>query len=346
MLACDERDLTWRWIYTAQHRETMEQTLEVFALPPPSHVVVNWQSEAKTMARMSQWMARMLFALPKSRTALGGHTGERHILLTHGDTFTTWLGALMGKVTRTPVMHVEAGLRSFHLLHPFPEEINRLIAFRLANYFACPGESAVRNVARYRGEPLDTGCNTQVDTLRFGLARCNDAEIDLPDEPYVVVSLHRYENIFKPSRFETIVEELERLAEQFRILFIQHPATRLQIDKLGFRPRIEHNPRISMLPRLEYLPFLKAVLHSKFVITDGGGNQEELSYLGKPTLIFRDETERFEGVGANATLAKLDRATIDDFVGNYQSFEREQRLPAHSPSQVIVSFLEQHGFGS
>src|SRR5690606_9821901 len=110
-------------------------------------------------------------------------------------------------------------------------------------------------------------------------------------------SLHRYENIFKKERFEQIIEELEYIAGRFKLLIVQHPATFLQLDKFGFRKRLEGNENIRLLPRLEYLPFVKAVKNAEFVITDGGGNQEELYHMGKPTLIFRNETERQEGLG-------------------------------------------------
>jgi UDP-N-acetylglucosamine 2-epimerase (non-hydrolysing) len=346
MLACDAKGLAWRWVYTAQHRETIEQTVETFSLPEPDHVVVSWATEASSVGRMSRWLLRMLGSLPRSRKILANRTGKRHIVVTHGDTFTTWLGALMGKLTRTPVIHVESGLRSFDLRHPFPEEINRLITFRLSDYYACPGDWAVENLKRYRGEKLNTLANTQLDTIRFGLDRCETAAFDVPEERYVVVSIHRYENIFRPERFGQIIAELELLSAGFRILLVQHPATRLQIEKLGFRERLERNERISLLPRLEYLAFVKAISHAEFVVTDGGGNQEELSYLGKPTLLFRDETERREGLGDNAVLSKLDAATIADFAANYKSFERERRLPDGSPSEVIAAFLEERGFGS
>jgi len=102
---------------------------------------------------------------------------------------------------------------------------------------------------------------------------------------------------------------------------------------------------VSLVPRLEYLPFLKAVRSAQFVITDGGGNQEELSYLGKPTLIFRDETERHEGLGQNAVLAGLDHERIRAFVTAYASYARPAALPPGAPSKIIVDFLEAKGFG-
>ena len=346
MLECEERNLDWRWVYTAQHRDTIEGTAELFRLPPPDHVVVRWKTEAKSMARMGVWFARMLTSLLRSRRVLGGRTGPRHVVLTHGDTFTTWFGALFGRLTRTRVMHVESGLRSFNLRRPFPEELNRLVTFRLAHYYACPGAWAIANLKDRRGVKLNTGSNTQVDTLRFGLSHLDGVDFDLPSTPYVVVSLHRYENIFDRDRLTRIVEELEGIAAAgFTILFVQHPATKLQLEKLGLRGRLDSNQRVSLLPRLEYLPFLKAIRSAQFVVTDGGGNQEELSYLGKPTLILRDETERHEGLGQNAVLAGLDHERIHSFVLEYASYARPEALPHESPSALIVDFLEARDFG-
>lgn len=345
MNECEKRGLEWRWVYTAQHKDTIEQTLETFNLPKPDYTIVKWQTEAKSMGKIWYWFIKMLMALPRSKKILAGYTGGRHIVLTHGDTLTTWIAALYGKITRTKVMHIEAGLRSFNIWKPFPEEINRLITFRLADYYACPGQWAVDNLSKYKGIKINTRDNTQIDTIRFGLENADKAKLDLPKEKYVVASLHRYENIFKKERFEQIVSELEFVASKFKVLIIQHPATFLQLDKLGLRKRLEANRNIELLPRLEYLPFVKAIKHSEFVITDGGGNQEELFHMGKPTLIFRDETERQEGIGTTAVISKLNHETIRDFVGDYQSYAHKPVRGKNSPSALVVDFLENKLFG-
>jgi UDP-N-acetylglucosamine 2-epimerase (non-hydrolysing) len=343
MLECQQRGLKWRWIYTAQHKETISQTLQTFGLPKPDYTVVTWDTEAKSMGKMWKWLIKMLLAIFSSKKILGGYTGKKHILLTHGDTFTTWLTALYAKVTGTKVMHVEAGLRSFNWREPFPEEINRLITFRLADYYACPGEWALKNLADFRGIKINTFDNTQVDTIRFGLTNCEKADFDVPQEKYVVVSLHRYENIFNKERFEKIIGELEFVAKDFLLLMVQHPTTFLQLDKLGLRQRLEKNKNIRLLPRLEYLPFVKAVKHAEFVITDGGGNQEELYHMGKPTLIFRYETERQEGIGSTALISKLDHQLIAKFVANYQRYRRSPTSSQSSPTKIIVEAVTQFG---
>jgi UDP-N-acetylglucosamine 2-epimerase (non-hydrolysing) len=345
MLECRDRNLEWRWVYTAQHRETIAETIELFGLPPPAHVIVGWRTEAKSMGRMARWFGAMLLALPGGRRVLANATGPRHVVVTHGDTFTTWLGALLGRLTRTKVMHVESGLRSFRLFQPFPEEINRLITFRLATFMACPNEEAVANVRRYRGEPFDTGGNTQVDTLRFGLQHLEQAEIEIPAEPFVVATIHRYENVYREERFAAILSLLERAARDRVVLFVRHPVTDTRLQKHGFRERLEANPRIHLLPRLQYLAFLRLVTAADFVVSDGGGNQEELSYLGVPTLIMREATERSEGLGENAVLAGADDTAVDSFLERPEQFRRPVDVPAVSPAARIVDFLVERGFG-
>lgn len=345
MRACTSRGLKWRWVYTAQHKETIANTLKVFELPEPDYTVFEWSSEAKTMGKVWYWLIRIMLKIFRTKKILGGFTGREHIVLTHGDTITTWWGALIGRLARCRVMHVEAGLRSFNIWRPFPEEINRLITFRLATCYGCPGDWACGNLTKYRGDKINTGMNTQIDTLHFGLKQADQADIDLPSGKYVVATIHRYENIFKREQFDNIIKYLEEIAADFQILFIQHPVTNEQIDKLGFRKRLTGNPGITLLPRLEYPAFIKAVKNAEFVISDGGGNQEELYHLGKPTLLFRRETERQEGLGDNVVLSKFNHAAIADFVKSYRNYQRPPVTDYESPSGIIADYLEREGYG-
>lgn len=347
MLACERRGLKWRWVYTAQHRETIQETLDTFGLPKPAYTVIEWDTEAKTMGKIWKWFLKMLLALPKSKQILAGYTGKKHVILTHGDTLTTWLAALMGRLTGTKVMHVESGLRSFNMFKPFPEEINRLITFRLSNYYACPGDWAMSNLKKYKGEKINTKENTQIDTISFGLKNADKSDYKIPTGKYVVASLHRYENIFKEERFNEIVDRLEQVAQKFPIYMVQHPATKEQLEKLpDIKKRITANRNIHLLPRLEYLPFIKLIKHSEFVITDGGGNQEELYHMGKPTLLFRNETERQEGLGTTAVISKLQPKVINDFINDYKKYQHKPLVGSKkdSPATIIVGWLEKRNF--
>lgn len=346
MLECQKRKLSWRWVYTAQHKETMEQTLRTFGLPEPDYTILKWNTEAKTMGKIWIWFIKMLLALPRSNKILDGYTGKSHIVLTHGDTLTTWIAALYAKITRTKVMHVESGLRSFNIWKPFPEEINRLITFKLSDYFACPGEWALNNVKHQKGVKINTHGNTQLDTIHFGIKHADSVNFQVPKSKYVVVSIHRYENIFKKERFIKIIDELEYISDSFKLLIVQHPATFLQLDKFNLRDRLTNNKNIELLPRLEYLPFIKAIKYSEFVVTDGGGNQEELYHIGKPTLIFRNETERQEGLGTTAVISKLRHSIVEEFIHNYKKYSHPPTSFSSSPSKIIVDAIEGEGYGS
>jgi len=345
MIECERRNLKWRWIYTAQHIETIQTSLDTFGLPDPDFIVVDWDTEAKTMASMRSWFWRMAKSVFISKKILGGYTGKNHIVLTHGDTFTTWYAALYGRLTRTNVMHVESGLRSFNIFKPFPEEINRIITFVLSNYYAAPGDWAMGNLRRFRGTKINTTMNTQVDTVKFGLEHCDSARVDMPKGKFVVISIHRYENIFKLDRLKQIISELERVSKKFELVFVQHPATKIQLQETGLIEALQQNRKINIVERLEYLQFIRLIKNSEFVITDGGGNQEELYHMGKPTLLFRNETERQEGLGTTAVISKLDSKIIDEFVLNYKTHIHPPTSKSFSPSRVIVNCLKEKNFG-
>jgi len=256
MLECERQKMQWRWIYTAQHKDTVKQTLETFGLPGPDYTVMKWNTEAKTMSKVFYWFFRMGTSLFSSKKILYGYTGKNNIVLTHGHTLTTWWGALLGKLHRCKVMHVEAGLRSFNMFKPFPEEINRLITFRLSDYYACPGGWAIENLNKYKGVKINTKENTQIDTIRFGLKNADKSDFNPPNEKYVIASIHRYENIFKKDRFEQIIKELEYVATKFKLLIVQHPATFIQLDKFNHRSRLEKTRTLSYCRAWNICPLL------------------------------------------------------------------------------------------
>jgi UDP-N-acetylglucosamine 2-epimerase (non-hydrolysing) len=343
MLECESRGLEWRWIYTAQHKDTIQQSIETFELPAPEYTVVKWDTEAKTMRKMWQWFWRMMMGLFSGRKILAGKTGGKHIVVTHGDTITTWWAALLGKLYRCKVMHVEAGFRSGHYFSPFPEEINRIITARLTDYHMCPGAELVENVKHRGGQKVDTVYNTQVDTLDFGLKHCESVPLKVPKGKYVVVSLHRYENIFNKEKMDKMISLIEDVAERFPVKFVQHPATSGQLDKLNLREKLARNKNVELLPRLEYLPFIKLIKHCEFMITDGGGNLEELHLMGKPTLVFRMVVEKIQYIGDTAELSMLDRKKVLKFLKEYKKYKQPRIVPKHSPTDMCVDLLIPYG---
>ena len=150
------------------------------------------------------------------------------------------------------------------------------------------------------------------------------------------MSLHRYENVFRRESFESLLDVVEELAEGRRMLFILHPPTARQIDKLGLRSRLDAHPNIELRPRYTYFDFVTLLEGASFVVTDGGSIQEESSYLGLPCLLLRRATERREGLGENVVLSNLDRDVIRRFAADPDTHRRPPRASHHHPSDVIV----------
>jgi len=145
---------------------------------------------------MALWLPRIIWRMVKNADTY--FPSRQGIVVVHGDTFSTLAGGLVGKLLGMRVAHVEAGLRSYNIFHPFPEELTRLAVFRLSDIAFCPGEWAMRNMEGYRCERINTGMNTIVDAVR--MATANSAATPSKDS-YGVISIHRFENIFLTKGF-------------------------------------------------------------------------------------------------------------------------------------------------
>jgi len=334
MVRLTEQDVPYNFISTGQHRATMKEMLGEFGLKQPD-VVLYDGPDIVSLPKMLLWMLRILWRCVFSRRRIFGEQPTGMVLV-HGDTFSTLLGALMGRLAGLRVGHVESGLRSFNLLHPFPEELTRVLTFRLSHTLYCPGRWAMDNVANLRKEKIDTISNTMADAVALAL-KMERRRDHVPVEPFGLVSLHRYENIFRKQVFERIIHLLESVAREQRLLFILHPPTAKQLDRLGFRARLEANPQIELRPRYTYFDFVSLIEAAEFVITDGGSIQEESCYLGVPCLLMRKATERQEGLGENVVLSNYDPDVIEQFVRSAATYRREPVLTGARASDIIIA---------
>ncbi len=327
--------LPYTLIYTAQHQENIQEILEVYELPQPD-VVMYAQQEANTRRSFLRWFLdvfyKVIFQAKKFITKPG-------VLLTHGDTFTAWLAALMGKRAGCIVGHIESGCRSYNLFSPFPEEISRLITFRFSDIYFCADEWAMNNVRKYKGRKVNMGANTMLDGVRYALNYPVKPHFDFEDAPFAVVSIHRFENIFTARFTDMIFPVLKEIAKTCRIVFVLHPATRERLHDLGLLDTLNSEPNITLRARFGFIDWVNLCNKAEFVVTDGGSNQEELSYLGVPTLLFRYETERREGLGENVVLSKFDKNIISNFVNNPAQYRKKSQLSNASPSETIIQVV-------
>jgi UDP-N-acetylglucosamine 2-epimerase (non-hydrolysing) len=334
-----ERGVPYNFIFTGQHRATTREMLVEFELKEPDVVLYDGE-DVVSIVQVIGWATRVLGRSIVRRRQI--FQGDREgIVLVHGDTFSTVLGGLMGRMSGLRVGHVESGLRSFNVFHPFPEELNRLATFRLSHVLFCPGSWAVDNVRRLRRECVDTRANTLSDTLHMAL-RLSRRSDHVPEGPFGLVSLHRYENIFKREMLGLIVGHLQRIAGKRRLLFILHPPTQRQIRLFNFERLLQENDRIELRPRYTYFDFVSLLEKAEFVITDGGSIQEESSYLGLPCLLMRKTTERQEGIGGNAVLSHYDARIVDDFVDDPERYRRPPAFEQVSPSDIIVDSIKKY----
>ena len=315
---------------TAQHRQMLDQVLEVFGVVPEYDLDLMRPDQS-----LAQTSARILAALE------GVLAREQpDIVLVQGDTTTTFCGALAAFYARIPVGHVEAGLRTGDLGHPFPEELNRVLTTRLSAWHFAPTEGAAENLRR-EGVAADrilvTG-NTGIDAVLQVDGKLQRGELaggDLPgldpSRRLLLVTAHRRENHGAP--LDDICEALLRLARRgdVQILYPVHRNPRIAgpVERM-----LGDTPGILLCDPLDYVPFVALMRRAYLLITDSGGIQEEGPSLGKPVLVMREKTERPEAVAAGTV--KLVGTSADRIVtetelllNDYEAWKRMSR--AHNP---------------
>ncbi|HWQ96182.1 MAG TPA: UDP-N-acetylglucosamine 2-epimerase [Candidatus Methylomirabilis sp.] len=337
MVELQKRNINYNFIFTGQHKDTMEQLSRNFGLKNPDFFMDKSSKDITGVIQMSVWVIKNLIITLLHKKEI--FQGQKGIVMVHGDTFSTLLGALMGKLAGLKVAHVESGLRSFDFANPFPEEITRVIVFKFTDYYFCSGTWEINNLKKESGIKVNTYVNTLYDSLQLAIKPAKNIHVHLPDEKYAVVTIHRFENIFRQERLKEIIEILEKVARKIRLLFIMHKPTEQNLHKFDYYKILEKNKNIELRPRYDYFEFVKLMNNSEFLISDGGSNQEESSYLGKPCLLLRKATERLEGLNKNVVLSNYDMNTIIDFVENYRNFMYEPLIFENSPSKTIVDVI-------
>ena len=288
---------------TAQHREMLDQVLRTFDIRP--------EIDLDLMQPRQELSAITANILQGMKTVLANNKPD--VLLVHGDTTTTLAASMAGFYAEVPVGHVEAGLRTYDMQAPFPEEFNRQVTSKIAKWHFAPTEQSRQNLISegvHTRNIIVTG-NTVIDALLWTLGRIqSDASraarlhtfingflpFNWKQNRFVLITGHRRENFGVGIR--QISEALVELAHQFDDIQFVYP--------LHMNPNIREPagkllgdiPNIHLIEPLNYEPFIYLLQHSYMVLTDSGGIQEEAPSLGKPVLVMRDVTERPEAIAA------------------------------------------------
>lgn len=329
----DRRGTSYRLVYTGQHSETFDILETAFGTRPPDEVLVP-SFEADTKSSFARWIWRFSRAAVAS-IRRGDWNGATDCLV-HGDTASTLLGAIAAKSAGIRVCHVEAGLRSPKLFDPFPEELIRRFVSAVADVNYVPDATAAHHLRRARGKVVMTQGNTLRDALAMSLAR-HGQEGEGGGGGYGIVSIHRNENLSSRADLDLLMESVIDAAAVCPIKFVLHPATRAKIAAAGWRERLESVAGLQLMGRVDYPEFVRLLIGSSLLMTDGGSNQEEAAMLGLPTLLLRRATERPDGLGETVELSRLDPKVIASFVHRNAGRQWQVRqLPELSPSAVIV----------
>lgn len=294
---------------TGQHRELLDQMLEVFNMKPDLDLNILKHDQGLFHVTTS--------VLSKMQEVLTANAP--HLTIVQGDTTTAFAAALASFYMRIPVAHVEAGLRSYDKFQPFPEEINRTIISHVADLNFCPTQRAADNLIHERIDPasiLVTG-NTVIDSLLQTLETLRDSgaihnyldELELPTDRMILVTGHRRENFGKG--LEELSQSLIDLVTRFEdisIVYSLHPNPNV---RKPVKAILHDHERIRIISPPDYVRFVALMDKAHLLITDSGGIQEEAPSLKKPVLVAREVTERPEAVECGAArLVGTDRQRI------------------------------------
>lgn len=327
---------------TAQHREMLDQVLNLFAISPDFDL--NIMSEGQTLFDIT---SRALLGLDKVLSA-----AKPDVVLVHGDTTTTFAGALAAYYHQIEVGHVEAGLRTQNKFSPYPEEMNRRLTGALADLNFAPTPTAKDNLLR-EGVDADkifvTG-NTVIDALYQTIrADFNFPNVD-GDKRIILVTTHRRENLGEPLR--QVYKALRALVEEFSDVEIIFPVHKNPKVREVVNEELGGLERVCLTDPLDYEPFANLMNRATLILTDSGGVQEEAPALGKPVLVLRDTTERPEAVDAGTVkLIGTNQAKIygaaKTLLTDATEYRRmaEARSPygdGHAAERIVKALLWRH----
>ena len=332
----DAHRVPYRLIDSGQHGALSVGLRRELGVRDPDHVL-GADRDVETIPQAIRWALGIAWRLVAGRRlrreVFGGLGG---VCVVHGDTPSTLLATLLARRAGLQVAHLEAGLRSGHLLHPFPEEAIRVVVMRLARLLFAPDADAVANLQRMRvrGQVVPLPGNTVVEALHHELAMRGSAAADGP----VVVTMHRVENLNRRERVEQLVAAVERIAATRPVRFVQHGPTVETLRRRGWEQRLRA-AGVELVPLAPHGEFVAMLAAAPFVLTDGGSIQEECALLGTPTLLWRGYTERPDGVGANVVLGGYDEAVLEAFLADPQRHRHPPADTGARPSEVVLAYL-------
>ncbi len=334
----DRRGIGYRLIDSGQHASLTTSLRRELDVREPD-VCLRRGDDIASLPRAALWMMKVMLsaALRPGKMAHRVFGGKNNgVCVIHGDTPTTLLSVILARRAKIPLVHIEAGLRSFNYCNPFPEELIRVLTMKRAQLLFAPSAAAMANLEGMglKGEKHDIGVNTNLEALKYSRSIKHEPPTGLAD--YALFVIHRVETLHNRKRMEVLIDLMHRLARDRQLLFVLHPPTELILKKRGEYQRLEQQPKITLRPLLPHAEFINLLDRADFVVTDGGSIQEESFYLGTPCLLMRKKTERDEGIGENVLLSEFRTERVDYFVDHWKDYRREPSVNGAAPLELII----------
>ena len=322
------------FVHTGQHYdyEMSKIFLEGLHLPEPEY------NMGVGSGKHGEQTSKMLMAL--ERVMLNE---EPDIVLVYGDTNSTLAGALSAVKLNIPVVHVEAGLRSFN--RKMPEEINRVVTDHVSDLLFCPTQTAVNNL---KSEGIEDGVwltgDVMLDALLENIEVAEEKSkildrLGLSDEAYLLATVHRPGNTDHRDKLSEIVAALLEIEEP--IVIPLHPRTEKALKQFGLYAALSADEHVILTPPLGYLDFLKLERHARMILTDSGGVQKEAYFLKRPCITLREETEWVETLenGWNVLVGADSNGIVSEIRGRTIAVKPRHVFGEGNASETIVSIL-------
>ncbi len=346
-------------ICSSQHHGGLQKVHKQLGIEPDVVLSNGWfGKDVVTMKQMAGMMLhahavflRHLLPLRRRIRQHDRQQGTKSVAVVHGDTLTTVIGCYMGLALGLRVAHVEAGLRTYNWRSPFPEEIDRRVAAKFARIHFPPSDYAEKDLVseKAKGVLINTRYNTAKDAIEQSYRFVSDEYKNelLPTLPkkYCLVLLHRTELIENRRDFEAILKVIhDHASPKSPVVFTKHSTTWEKIESYGFSHYVQKDGLL-VIPKQPYFDFMEIVRNAEYIVTDGGGLQEDAYFLGIPTMVHRKKTERQDGIGFNAQISGLDPHVTAAFLEDHTSkSEFARQIEDFSPSQVVVDYFAEQNY--
>jgi len=329
---------------TAQHREMLDQVLEVFEIKPDYDL--NIMQQGQTLSDITSKAMKGLEKVIKAE--------KPNIVLVHGDTTTTFAGALAAFYNQVDIGHVEAGLRTWNKYSPYPEEMNRQMVGVMADMHFAPTENSKNSLVKEgkRPETIYVTGNTAIDALATTIKKdyTHPAFEWLGNDKLVLLTAHRRENLGEPMR--NMFKAIKRIVNEIPGIKVMYPVHLNPKVREIANEILGDEERVKLIKPLEVIDFHNFINRAHIILTDSGGIQEEAPGLGKPVIVLRDTTERPEGIEAGTLkLAGTNEETIynltKELLTNKEVYEKMSKATnpygdGHASEKIVDSIIKKY----